>query len=215
MICVSIVNLDFRRCSTALQDIELAEIRLDELHFSSQQVKDIFSRPQKLIATYRPGKIAENERKEFLLTAIASGATYVDIELETADSFKEPLIQAARRRNCKVIISYHNFEKTPSKSELIVIKNRCFDCGADIAKIACLTLSEADSARILSLYDGPVGEQGKVIALGMGETGKITRIAAPLLGAPFTYAALSPGKKTAPGQLDSATLRKIFGLVTP
>lgn len=215
MLCVSIADLDFEQCKEALQGLELAEIRLDKLNFSYQQVRDIFSLPLELIATCRPDGIAEKERLEFLKTAIAAGAAYVDIEIEAADSFKEEILAAAGKKNCKVIISYHNFEKTPAKDELLAIIDRCFVCGAHIAKIACQVHNEADSARIISLYDSPAGTQGKILAVGMGEKGKITRVAAPLLGAPFTFAAPAPGKETAPGQLDKITLEKIINMVKP
>ena len=215
MLCVSIADIDFEQCKKILQDVDLAEIRLDKLDFSPRQVEDIFSMPGKWIATYRPGRISESERKEFLITAIEAGAAYVDIEIEADDSFLKPIIEAARKKRSKVVVSYHNFENTPVKTELPAIVGRCFDRGADIAKIACRVLCEADSARILSLYDSPAGARGKILAIGMGERGKITRVAAPLLGAPFTFAALSPGQKTAPGQLDIKTLRKILDLVKP
>jgi 3-dehydroquinate dehydratase-1 len=207
--------MDFEQCKKILQDVELAEIRLDKLDFSLRQVEEIFSLPGKWIATCRPGRISESERRDVLTTAVEAGAAYVDIEIEADDFFIKTIIDVARKKKCRVIMSYHNFENTPAKTELPAIVNRCLDRGADIAKIACRVLSEADSARILSLYDSPAGAQGKILALGMGEKGKITRVAAPFLGAPFTFSALSPGQKTAPGQLDIKTMQKIFNLVKP
>ena len=215
MLCVSIADMDFPACKKTLQDIDLAEIRLDRLDFSLRQVEDLFSIPGKWIATYRPGRTGESERKAFLITAVEAGAAYVDIEIEAEDSFIRTIIDTARKKGSKTIVSYHNFENTPTKTELSAMVASCFDRGADIAKIACRVLCEEDSARILSLYDSPAGGQGKILAIGMGEKGRITRVAAPFLGAPFTFASLSPGQKTAPGQLDIKTLRKILDLVKP
>ncbi len=48
---------------------------------------------------------------------------------------------------------------------------------------------------------------------GMGKDGRITRIAAPLLGAPFTYASLDNTRETASGQLDSRTLKQIIDMI--
>jgi 3-dehydroquinate dehydratase-1 len=42
----------------------------------------------------------------------------------------------------------------------------------------------------------------------MGEAGVMTRVLAPLYGAPFTYAALE--KAVAPGQLTVAQMRKLY-----
>ncbi|MCK4765156.1 MAG: type I 3-dehydroquinate dehydratase [Candidatus Aminicenantes bacterium] len=215
MICISIADVDFEECSAALQDVEMAEIRLDRLNLSDQQVREIFSLPCRTIATHRPGKISAAEREASLIGAIECGAAYVDIEIEAGDSFKKAVIVTARQKGCKIIFSYHDFEKTPPADELAAIAANCFDGGCDIAKIACLTHSEADSARILSLYDSPAAAQGKILALGMGEKGRITRVAAPLLGAPFTFAALGAGRETAPGQIDQTTLAQIFQMVKP
>ena len=84
--------------------------------------------------------------------------------------------------------------------------DRAFQLGADIAKIACAVRGAGDCARLLALHEG----RNDVVALGMGPLGGVTRIAAPFLGAPFTYASLLRGRETAPGQLDVQTLESIF-----
>ena len=217
MICVSIADIDFEQCRKVLSDIEMAEIRLDLLHFSPAQVKEIFSKHPQLIATHRPGstEMSEEERKELLISAVNAGAAYVDIEIETRTAFKEAVKQACCEKGCKLIVSYHNHEKTPSKNELETIIEKCFGDGADIAKVACQVNGEADAARILSLYDydRENSKEKKIVALGMGEKGKIIRLVAPLLGAPFTFAALSAGKETAPGQFDRQRLQDILRMI--
>jgi len=234
MICISLADLSFGTCVEALKDIDMAELRLDLLDFSIEQVQEIFSlnktffggsrgaalqksppgrRRHELIATHRPTTISEEERKEILITAIDAGADYVDIEIEAETSFKKAILKTCGAKGCKVIISFHNYENTPSKKELDGIIDRCFNEGANIAKIACRVNNEADAARILSLYDRERTEERELVAIGMGEIGKITRLAAPLLGAPFTFAALAEHKKTAPGQLDMKTLKSILDTI--
>ena len=216
MICLCIGKPDAARCKDILRDVPLAEIRLDGASLSVDEVRQIFSLPAKLIATCRPnpGLRSEKERKNLLLAAIDSGADYIDIEIEAGPDFKNQLIQAARFTGCRVIISYHNYQNTPPTSELEAVINRCFLEGAGIAKIACQVHSPRDSARVLSLYDLDIKKNKEIIAIGMGEEGKITRIAAPLLGAPFTYASLSTGNETGPGQIDKDSLEKILQQIT-
>ncbi|HLP60067.1 MAG TPA: type I 3-dehydroquinate dehydratase [Candidatus Deferrimicrobium sp.] len=215
MICVSIAYLSFEQCQEVLKDIEMAEIRLDRLHFSLQQVREIFSMHRQLIATCRPGTLGDEERKELLLAAGEAGAAFLDIESDAEPGFKTVVSQSCRNKHCRIIMSYHNYERTPSRQVLEEIIESCFADGADIVKIACRALSHADAARILSLYDrDEIGhENKKIVALAMGDMGKITRLAAQLLGAPFTYAALSRGKETAPGQMSEQTLKKILNLL--
>ncbi len=227
MICVSIGDnqkgFPYLKQQLVDNSFELVELRLDLLELSLPQVRKIFSLPLHYprIATYRPGKIDEGEREKILQTAIENGAATVDIELETAAAIKNNLVTVARNQGCQVIISFHNTDQTPSQQKLEAILDQCFDSGADIAKIACYVQAPADNARLLSLYARllpplhadkvkpitPVKRQ--LIAIGMGEKGKITRVAAPWLGAPFTYAAATGSKETAPGQLDHQALKKI------
>jgi len=164
-----------------------------------------------MIATCRPETsfYSREERKNALMTAISHGAAYVDIEIEADTPYKNEIIRHAQAHSCLVIISYHNFETSPPRVELEKIVNRCFEEGADIAKISCMTRSTGDCGRIMALYDSEPGINGKIVAIGMGKNGKITRVAAPILGAPFTYASISDGNETAPGQIDMSTLTSL------
>ena len=204
MICVSILEKNVENCMQAIKGLACAEIRLDQTQVSLKEIDQLFSQPIKLIATCRPGKVSDIERKQMLLRAITSGATYVDIEVEAPEEYKKEIIAHARKNKVTIISSYHNYEKTPSKRELEHIIDWCFESDIDIAKIACLVEKENDIARLLGL----LGNGKKIIAIGMGERGKLTRVLGPLLGSPITYACLSKGKETADGQIDYKTLEK-------
>ncbi|MBS3067078.1 type I 3-dehydroquinate dehydratase [Candidatus Micrarchaeota archaeon] len=210
-VCVSIGDCSVEECIKSLQDLELAEIRLDKINakLSTDDVKNIFSQKLKLIATCRATKtLNDTERKNLLLSAIDAGAAYVDIEVEASDAYKNEILNKAKSKGCKIIISYHNYESTPKKGELEQIVNWCLEAG-DIAKIACKVQSQHDNARLLSLLD----TDKKIIVIGMGEKGKITRIVAPLLGSPFTYASLKEGKETAEGQISVDRLKELMRLL--
>lgn len=208
MLCISVAEKSFDACIEVLRGAEMAEIRLDLIPLTEQEIRKLFFLPVKTIATCRPDNIETERRISVIKTAIEAGATYVDIEIESQPSEKKHLVEYAKSKGCKVIISYHNFELTPEKKLLDSIVNDCFAQGADIAKIACMTKSPQDAARVLSLYDN----NQSIIALGMGEIGKITRIAGPLLGAPFTFVS-NLGKKTAPGQIDSGKMNSILNMI--
>jgi 3-dehydroquinate dehydratase type I len=209
MICVALSETDFNKCVELTKKYELSEIRIDLTGFKIKQVEEIFKTESKLIATCRPGKISEAERLELLKTAIRSGASYVDVEFETDYGFKQEIIVAALKRKCSVIISYHNFESTPSPEQLKIIVNQMFDSGADVAKIACMVNKPEDNASLLSVY-----EPGKrIVSIGMGELGKISRIAAPFLGAEFTFASATDEFATAPGQISYHKLRTVIELL--
>jgi 3-dehydroquinate dehydratase-1 len=204
MICVSLAEKNTDVCLEVLAKVDMAEIRIDLAECSDEDIMKIFSARKKLIATCRPGKYTLSERIHKLKLAIESGATFVDIEYEAEDDFRNELMEFAHARQCDVIISYHNYERTPELDELEKIMHKCFELGADIAKIATLVRVNRDNSKILSLYKAP----GRLVAIGMGQLGKISRIVAPFLGAEFTYAALTDDSITAPGQISYDKLNK-------
>ncbi len=97
-----------------------------------------------------------------------------------------------------------------TEGRMLQIVALCFESGGDIAKIACKVNSERDNARLLGLLDS--GRD--VIVIGMGEKGRITRIVAPLLGSPFTYAAPARGRETADGQPDRETMERYLRMLS-
>lgn len=210
MVCLSIADVSADEAMKILSKVNLAELRLDRINLDKNDIGRLFSTKAKTIVTCRQnGKINEDERKNIIIEAIKNGASMVDIEVENSDDFKNEIIKIAKKNKCAIIVSYHDFEKTPVLRELEQILNWCFESGADIAKIACQANNVEDAARLLALYSF-----GKpVISIGMGDAGKITRIAAPLLGAPFTYASLEKSKKTAPGQIEANKLEAIIKMI--
>jgi 3-dehydroquinate dehydratase I len=209
MICVSIAEEGLEACLAGLKDIPFAEIRLDLTHLAIPEIRQLFSHHPSLIATCRQNGLSDKERKDMLLAAIDSGAAYVDVEVESDQAYLDEIICFAQDRNCQVIISYHDFEKTPEKSRLAAIVDTCFSLGGDMAKIACMVQSERDGARLLGLLD----DHRKIIVIGMGDKGKVVRFASPLLGSPFTFASSGQGKETAPGQIDRKTLGTILDML--
>jgi len=204
MICVAIQNKSVAECIEAAKSAELAEIRIDLCGFGKEEVKDLFTaQPTKLLATCRPDTMGAEKQMELLKTAIDAGAYMVDIEIEADENFKKEMAEYARSKGCIVIVSYHNYEITPNQTELKNIIKDCFDSGADIAKLATMANSYQDSARLMGLYD----TDQNILVLGMGTEGKITRIAATVLGAPFTFAALTKETATAPGQVTAAEMK--------
>lgn len=207
MICVSLAEPTVSACLRALEGLKLAEIRLDRMRLGVRGVQRIFSSPVRLIATCRPGRMPEAKRRRLLLAAIGAGAAFVDVELESAVETRRMIIRQAGEANCRVIVSYHDFERTPSRSRLEEIVARGFAAGADIVKIACLVRGPRDNARLLGLLDSP----RPLVVVGMGPRGRITRIAAPLLGSVLAYAADEEGRETAPGQMTAAVLERLIG----
>ena len=174
------------------------EVRLDTLAITPDDVRQLFGSGHRLIATCRPGRHSDPERIRLLSAAIEAGAAYVDLELEAVSRVGDIMRPLAARHGCRLIVSHHDYTATPPTTALRKIIYRCFGAGADLAKVACYARHQCDAARLLGLLDS----ERSLVVIGMGPLGRITRIVAPLLGAPFTFVAAERGAETAPGQLD-------------
>jgi 3-dehydroquinate dehydratase I len=212
MICVSMDEQYSANYLTLLNKIGFAEVRMDRMALSLDDVRTIFSHPATLIATYRPGAVDDCARRSYLFAAIDSGASYVDVEVDSDNAYKKEIVERARLKGCKVIISFHDHEKTPEEEELKSIVSLCFREGAEIAKVACRVNLPADNGKLLGLL-GREDLKGKLVVVGMGRKGRITRVAATYLGSPFTFASLAIGRETGEGQIEEARLEEIMGLI--
>ncbi len=183
----------------------MVELRLDLMQMQPAQIQALLQHNIPTVVTCREGKYSQNERITLLKHAIEHGAAYVDIEVESEENYRKELVNFAKQKGCKVIISYHNFEATPSIAELKQTIAECRNMGADVVKLITTACSEQDSARVLSLYE----TEKDLIAFAMGEAGKITRFACLYLGAPFTYASSGLGKEAAPGQITASNMEEI------
>ena len=152
MICVALSDKNIEHCLPVLDQVEMAEIRLDLTEFGDEDIRRVFAHQTPTIATCRPDKMGSEEQLRRLKLAIESGANYVDIEIEADKNQQQDIIRLAREHRCKVIISYHNYEETPGLRELYRIVDECYELGADIAKLATMSHSDSDNAKLLALY---------------------------------------------------------------
>ena len=209
MICVSLAESTPEKCLAALEGIPFAEIRINRMHTGEEGVGRIFSSHPRLIATCRPGRFTEARRLTLLRAAVAPGAAYVDVEVEAGASYKRALVREARSAGCDVIVSYHDFERTPPRGKLVGVVDRCFASGADIAKIACRVRSPKDNARLLGLLD----DDRALVVVGLGKKGTMTRVMGPLAGGRFSFASRARGRETAGGQIPHEALARLIRMV--
>jgi 3-dehydroquinate dehydratase type I len=159
------------------------------------------------------GKYKGEERKRLsiLREAIDLGANYIDVELAAERSLLQDLLR--KRRKTRVILSSHDFQRTPSPKELQRLFNQMVRSGADVIKIVSFARSWEDNLSILSLLPFAKARQKKIVAFCMGEKGKISRIFSPLWGAAWTYASFRRKSASAPGQLTLREMKEIWGIV--
>jgi 3-dehydroquinate dehydratase-1 len=161
------------------------------------------------VCTLRPKSeggvfIGKEDERRLILRLIAEYNPFLlDVEFNAIQKDKK-LASYLRKTKCKLLISWHDFKKTPNESQLKYKFNKMAKF-SDIIKIVTVANSVSDASRLLSLYS--IKSENKIIAFCMGEQGKFSRILCLHLGSPFTYVSL--GKAIAPGQF---SLREIKSL---
>ena len=237
MICTTIQNRNAEQILQALEQCEMAEIRLDRCELSAREVEDVFTSDVPLVATCRIADVMRTEpslqdesltaqsrevkamqiAERRLVRAIEAGARYVDVELEAPKQMSKRVRNAAHENGTIFIRSYHDFEGTDSLEALKAIVEKCIYHGADMVKIVTTARSQEDVQRVMSLYEWFRREvkdlpEGSLIAFCMGEEGRQSRLDCLKYGAPYTYAALSEEESAAPGQWPAEELRKaVYG----
>ena len=239
MICTTIQNKTLEQIYEALEHCEMAEIRLDRCHLTEKQIDELFSVDVPLVATCRVAEVAENEpalkdlpeqsrmiramqiAERRLVRAIEAGARYVDVELEAQKQMSKRVRQAAHENGTIFIRSYHDFEGTDSLEALKAIVEKCVYHGADMVKVVTMASSQADSDKVLALYDWCASyndekiaalADGGLIAFCMGEAGRQSRLDCLRHGAPYTYAAISEAEAAAAGQWAADDMMKaVYG----
>ena len=238
MICTTIQNKNYEQIIEALEQCEMAEIRLDRCELSAKETDNVFSSDVPLVATCRISEIAENDpslkdipeqsrmikamqiAERRLIRAIEAGARYVDVELEAQKQMSKRIRQAAHENGTIFIRSYHDFEGTDSLEALKAIVEKCVYHGADMVKVVTTARSQEDNDKVMALYDWCREEQtsgnerigalsdGGLIAFCMGEEGRVSRVECLKKGAPYTYAALTAEETAAPGQWAAEEMAK-------
>ncbi len=136
---------------------------------------------------------SEDERIQKLLSLL-HGADAVDIELCAAE--RDKVVKNARSNGKTVIISTHDFQRTPENDVMLGVIRESFEAGGDIAKLAVMPRSLGD---VLRLLDVTLHSEGKVCTIAMGNIGRYSRVIAPIYGSVMTYGYVDA--PTAPGQL--------------
>lgn len=208
---------------------DMAEFRIDLLDFASdtkavialgKELNQVLKN-KPLIATIRTanegGKLkvsdAEYEKiySEYLKQPFMQ---LLDIEMFRDQAQVEKLTQRAHQKNVLVIMSNHDFDKTPAQQDIEQRLLKQDQMGADILKIAVMPKSKQD---VLTLMNATLNVSRKskkpLLTMSMGRLGTISRIATANMGGSMSFGMI--GEASAPGQIDVAQLKQFLKTVQP
>lgn len=206
---------------------DILEIRLDLLEIRDQDIAAETIRKVKsetglpIIITNRSyiegGKWGGEEAERIGLIkdllSLRDGPDAVDIELSIDEDERDRAVEAAKNNGKTVIISSHDFSKTPSFVEMKATLEDAFIAGADIAKLAVMPQSMKNVIDLLRVTLDVGGAGREICTIAMGDLGKHTRVIAPFYGSVLTYASVENTILTPPGQLPVDKLKKIMELL--
>jgi 3-dehydroquinate dehydratase-1 len=216
--CVSIAETTPKKLlqtlRIALKKSDYVEIRFDFLKAEQipQVLETVKKDLKKIVCTLRPktegGKFAgkEKERLSILKLIAEYNPFLLDIEFNTMKQNKN-LVKYLKTTKTKLLISEHDFKKTPSLTELKRKLNQMSKVSSNV-KIVTTAKSTEDSTRVLQLYSKK--ENINLIAFTMGNPGRVSRILSLYLGSPYIYVSL--GKPVAPGQFSLDEVKRIINL---
>ncbi|HEY2773208.1 MAG TPA: type I 3-dehydroquinate dehydratase [Candidatus Binatia bacterium] len=197
--------------------VDIAELRIDQ--FSSHEESYVLAQVGKFrrlptIATIRTGDQGGRYRKSSterlrLFQAIIGEVDAVDVEL--AAEIRDDVVEFAAANRKLALVSFHDFEATPSLERLLVVVDEAKAAGADVVKVATMvqTMEDVQTLARLTLSRA----HSNVAIIGMGALGVLTRVFLPALGSLLTYAYI--GQPTAPGQLDADMMFEQLRLMYP
>lgn len=207
-------------------DHDLAELRIDFYEdvddFSKavdllKKIREIYFKP--LLFTFRTKKeggvhdMSEENYFELIHMAIDSGLIdMVDIELFSHEESFRKAVAFAHEKHIKVVMSNHDFHKTPDKDEIIKRLVKMQENGADISKIAVMPTCNDDVLELLSATMEVKNKYGfPCITMSMGRLGAITRLSGELFGSCMTFAVVK--NTSAPGQISAAKVKEVLDLL--
>ncbi len=232
-ICVPLVGKTNEEILTEAENLktlklDLVEWRVD--HYKDvediEKVKEIFSKLREtdkdlpILFTFRSAK--EGGEKEVSTEYYAKlnkniaetgMVDLIDVELFTGDDVVIDIVDYAHEKNIKVVMSNHDFDKTPNKEEIIKRLCRMQELNADLPKIAVMPQSTTDVLTLLCATDDMVTKYATrpIITMSMAGLGVISRIAGETFGSALTFGAAKVA--SAPGQVEVSELHKILKLM--
>lgn len=210
-------------------DVDLAEFRIDLLSFASDtkqvialghELKKILGN-KPMIATIR----TKNEGGQLEISDADYGKTYqaylknpfmdwLDVEMFRDQKVVSEIVQKAHQKKVLVVMSNHDFQKTPSQDEIEKRLLKQDQMGADVLKIAVMPKSKQDVFTLMNATLKVSQQTTKpLLTMSMGQLGTISRVATANMGGSYSFGMI--GEASAPGQIDVTKLKQILKTVQP
>lgn len=207
-------DLDFVSGTRIASHCDVIELRLDCLADRLDQTAALLSGNQLGIPTLATARHPEEggqgsldlTARHNLLQGFVEQVDAIDIELRAADDMGA-IIDTARCAGKTLILSFHDFNHTPSSATIRSKIDQAVDGGAEVAKIAIHLESLAALYELAQICESE--SRIKLSMMGMGPLGKLSRLVFAKAGSVLNYGYLK--EANAPGQWPAAELKRLLG----
>ncbi|MEH6812135.1 MAG: type I 3-dehydroquinate dehydratase [Motiliproteus sp.] len=148
-----------------------------------------------------PIEPAEEQVVAMYAEVLASGCVdLIDYELSHQPVLVKRLVGLAKQYQTPIILSYHNFQQTPSIDEIVERLLAAEAAGADVAKVAVMPNSKKDVLTLLTATEEASNRLSiPLITMSMGSFGALSRLIGGAFGSAVTFAVGETS--SAPGQM--------------
>ncbi|MCF4150936.1 type I 3-dehydroquinate dehydratase [Dethiosulfovibrio sp. F2B] len=159
-------------------------------------------------------EVSESAKDGIYIGAISEKLVeLVDKELSYGYEKLSEVKALAENAGIGLIVSYHDFDRTPSLSFIYSQLATQIRFGADVAKVALMPRSEED---VLKVFEATLAVRRDfpdvpLITMSMGALGQVSRLAGGLYGSDLTFAVGSA--ESAPGQIPVERMHGAFDLL--
>lgn len=165
------------------------------------------------IRTIKEGGQAKISGEEYIAcncAAIEGEADLLDVELSAERETADILIEEAHEKGKKVILSSHDFFRTPSEEEMLRRLRRMQEWNGDISKLSVMPQTPSDVLKLLSitLAMKETYADRPFITMSMGADGLISRLCGESFGSCLTFGC--GAKASAPGQMEAKALYQVL-----
>lgn len=136
----------------------------------------------------------------------------IDYEMANDKEHIRQVRDVSRAEGKSLILSYHDFEKTPSNEELTSLIKKAEAFGADVAKVAVMPNTHGDVLRLLDVTEQANAFSNIPVAtMSLNSLGAVSRMIGWIFGSVIVFTV--GANSSAPGQIPIEKMREILKLM--
>jgi 3-dehydroquinate dehydratase I len=148
----------------------------------------------------------------YAAVAASGNVDAMDYEMAHEPAQVAQVRELTRRHGLALVLSFHDFQRTPADAQLDARFTQAVQLGGDVAKLAVMPHSMADVHRLLgATLRASERLSIPVISMSMGALGAVTRLCGGVYGSALTFAV--GANPSAPGQIAIGDVRAALAVL--